>query len=73
MPSRQGSGCLLGNIADKVIKTRFPENTLNYRAGCAYRILETLVSEGKVRMENVDTVGGSGQKGTSFRLYAVGK
>ena len=66
-------GCLLGNIADKVIKDRFPENSLNYRAGCAYRVLEVLVTEGKVRMENVDTVGGSGQKGTSFRLYAVEK
>jgi hypothetical protein len=66
-------GCLLGNIADKVVKPRFPEGTLNYRAGCAYRLLETLVFEGEVRMENVDTTGGSGQKGTSFRLYAVEK
>ena len=66
-------GCLWGDIADQVVKDRFPANTLNYRAGCTYRVLEALVSVGKVGMKNADTIGGEGQQATVFRLYAVEK
>ena len=64
-------GCLLGNVADKILRGLFPSDTLNYRVGCAYRILETLVLDGKVRLEKSSSESSSGTPGTLFRLFPV--
>lgn len=64
-------GCLLGHVVDKVLRSRFPAGTLNYRCGAAYRILETLVLDGKVKLVPTPATGLMGAPGTSFRLYAV--
>ena len=66
-------GCHLANVADHPLKELFTPDTLNYRVGAAYRVLETLILEEKVRMEAVSNVGPAGNKGTSFKLYAVEK
>ena len=64
-------GCLLGNVTDKVLKGMFPPGTLNFRVGCAYRILENLVLDGKVRLEKSSSESSSGTPGTLFKLFPV--
>ena len=66
-------GCMLANVADKALKPLFPPDTLNYRVGSAYRVLETLILENKVRMEATPYTGPAGNRGTAFKLYAVEK
>lgn len=62
-------GQLLAAAADKVLRPLFPAGSLNYRVGTAYRCLETLVQDGKVRMEAADHESSRGTPGTVFYLY----
>ena len=69
---RENPGKLLGNMADSALKPLFPADTLNYRVGIAYRSLETLISDGRVRVEKVTEPSLLNTPGTTFRLYATG-
>ena len=64
-------GKLTGHMADGALKGLFPRGALNYRVGAAYRCIETLIAEEKIRVEKVQTVGSQGTPGTAFRLYAA--
>ena len=66
---KNNPGCSLANVADKALKPLFPEDTLNYRVACAYRVLENLVLDGKVVMTPNHCTGGMGAPGTTFKLF----
>ena len=63
-------GCFLANVADFALKPLFPPETLNYRVGAAYRVLETLLMENLVRLEPRETAGSAGMPGTVFGIFA---
>ena len=67
---RANPGKLLGNVADAALKPLFPANTLNCRVTVAYRCLETLLADGKIRIEKEPYTAGNAP-GTVFRLYAA--
>ena len=66
-------GKSLANMADAALKPLFPAGTLNYRVGVAYRCFETLLAEGRIRIESHNVVTSQGVPGTTFSLYAVEK
>jgi glucosamine 6-phosphate synthetase-like amidotransferase/phosphosugar isomerase protein len=66
-------GKSLANLADAALKPLFVPDTLNYRVGVAYRCLETLLNDGKIRVEKREVITAAGRQGTSFALYAVEK
>jgi hypothetical protein len=70
---RANPGCTLALVTDHALKELFKPETLNYHVGAAYRVLETLVMDEKVRMEPVTDIGAAGNRGTVFKLYAVEK
>ena len=67
---RNTPGCCLANVADFALKPIFPADTLNYRVGAAYRVLETLLSENLVKLVPEERTGGAGAPGTVFKIYA---
>ena len=67
---RAEPGLLMGQICDKAVRpSGFDSSELNYHALAAYRALESLIAAGTVRYEVVDTVGGTGVPGRTFRWY----
>ena len=68
--SAANPGCFLANVADFALKPLFPPETLNYRVGAAYRVLETLLMEKLVRLEQRETTGSAGMPGTVFGIFA---
>lgn len=67
---RKNPGCLLAQVTDAALKPLFPAGKLDYHAGCAYRVLETLLAEGLVKLVPEEKTGGAGAPGTIFRIYA---
>ena len=67
---RNNPGCLLPHVADFALKPLFPADSLNYRVGAAYRVLETLLSEGLVKLIPEEKTGSAGAPGTLYGIYA---
>jgi len=70
---RNNPGCLLAHVTDAVLKPLLPAEKLNYRAGSAYRVLETLLAERLVKLVPEEKTGGAGAPGTVYRIYANGQ
>jgi glucosamine 6-phosphate synthetase-like amidotransferase/phosphosugar isomerase protein len=66
-------GKSLASMADAALKPLFVPDTLNYRVGIAYRCLEALLNEGKIRVERRTVATSQGSTGCSFALYPVEK
>ncbi len=63
-------GCSLGKVTDFALKPLFPAGKLVYKVGAAYRLLEILMAEKRVRLEPRDEVSATGTPGTAFGIYA---
>ena len=68
---RNNPGSLLPHVLDAALKPLFPANKLDYRVGAAYRVLETLLAEGLVKLVPEERTGSAGAPGTLFGIYAV--
>lgn len=68
---KNNPGCFLAALTDNVLKPWLPADKLCCRAGSAYRVLEILVLDGRVRMEPVSYPGSAGTPGTIFRLHSA--
>lgn len=64
-------GLLLGQLCDQVVRPLFKNTTLEYRAVTAYRMLETLVQAGQIRLEPELVPGWEGIPGRIFRLHSA--
>ena len=65
---RGNPGTLLGTLCDNVVKPRFPQQMLEYRAVAAYRVLETLIADGRARLQPREVPGPCGCPGRVFGI-----
>ena len=67
---KENPGRSLANVADFALKPLFPPDTLNFRVGASYRVLETLLAENLVKLVPEERTGSAGAPGTVFKIFA---
>ena len=65
---RHNSGVLLGTLCDAAIRPKFPHQKLEYCAVAAYRVLETLLADRRVRLQPREVPGPCGCPGRVFGI-----
>lgn len=68
---KEKPGAFLGTICNEAVAPLFPNKGLEYQAVAVYRVLETLLGNGKIRFEAEESRGCIGQPGRIFRYYPV--